>query len=154
YISIIGRDKDMIITGGLNVYPKEIEILLDDIPGIKESAVIGLPDADFGEAVTAVIVLEENIALEDKTVLEENTDLNPGILHKGQITDNTNFNRTSLNNSATFNSNEKFIIHYLKAKIAGFKVAKKVFFIDALPRNTMGKVQKNLLREKYRISPI
>ena len=109
YISIVGRSKDMVITGGYNVYPKEIESILDDMDGIEESAVIGLPHPDFGEAVAAVIVLS------------------PG--------------------SASLSENE--VISRLKGKLANFKIPKRVFFIDALPRNAMGKVQKNILRERY-----
>ena len=109
YISIIGRDKDMIITGGLNVYPKEIELIIDDIPGVLESAVIGLPHSDFGESVTAVVVKQSN-----KNILQEQD-----------------------------------IILHLEMLVANFKVAKKVFFVDELPRNTMGKVQKTLLREMF-----
>jgi malonyl-CoA/methylmalonyl-CoA synthetase len=110
YISISGRSKDLIITGGLNVYPKEIEELIDAMPGVAESAVIGLPHADFGEAVTAVVVRKKN---EDGAALKE-----PGI------------------------------IKALKDKVANFKVPKRVCFIDDLPRNTMGKVQKSLLRQQ------
>lgn len=106
YISIVGRSKDMIICGGLNVYPKEIELVIDDLPGVKESAVIGIPDADFGEVVAAVIVAERNAP-----------------------------------------PSEKELITRLKAQVANFKVPKKVFFVDELPRNTMGKVQKNILRK-------
>jgi malonyl-CoA/methylmalonyl-CoA synthetase len=109
YISIIGRDKDMIITGGFNVYPKEIEAIIDDIPGVLESAVIGLPHADFGEAVTAIVVKQE-----------ANSDVD-----------------------------ESSIKDFLKSRIARFKVVKRVHFVDELPRNTMGKVQKNILRERY-----
>ncbi|MDB5841413.1 MAG: malonyl-CoA synthase [Herminiimonas sp.] len=108
YLSIVGRSKDLIITGGYNVYPKEIETLIDDIDGVLESAVIGVPHADFGEAVTAVIVAK------------------PG-------------KRFS----------EAEIISALKSNIANFKVPKRVFFIEDLPRNTMGKVQKNLLRDRF-----
>lgn len=109
YISIVGRSKDLVISGGLNVYPKEIESLIDDIPGVVESAVIGLPHPDFGEAVTAVVVRE------------------PG----SQLV-------------------ESDVITFLRERIANFKVAKHVFFVDELPRNTMGKVQKNVLRESLR----
>ena len=109
YISIVGRDKDMIITGGLNVYPREIENIIDKIPGIDESAVIGIPHSDFGEAVTAVVV-----------------------------------------KSAGSNVDELTIIQHLKSTLANFKVAKRVVFIDALPRNTMGKVQKNVLRQQFK----
>ena len=108
YISIVGRSKDMIITGGLNVYPKEVELVIDQMQGVDESAVIGLPHGDFGEAVTAVVVRK------------------PG----ADIT-------------------EQQIIDGLKSTLANFKVAKQVFFVDELPRNTMGKVQKTLLRQQF-----
>ena len=108
YVSIVGRSKDMIICGGLNVYPKEIEQLLDDLAGVQESAVIGVPHRDFGEAVVAVIV-----ASVDHSLCEAD------------------------------------LIAFCKARIANFKVPKRVFFVDELPRNAMGKVQKNLLRERY-----
>ncbi|MEH6608950.1 MAG: malonyl-CoA synthase [Halioglobus sp.] len=107
YVSIVGRAKDMIISGGLNIYPKEIEILLDDMSGVAESAVIGLPHPDFGESVVAVIVGTENAP------------------------------------------ESSAIIAHCKAELANFKVPKQVHFIDSLPRNAMGKVQKNLLRERY-----
>jgi len=110
YFSIVGRNKDMIITGGLNVYPKELESFIDDIAGVQESAVIGIPDAEFGEAVVAVIVSED-----------------------GSL-------------------NAQDIQQQMKLGLANFKVAKQVFFVDSLPRNTMGKVQKNILREKYAAS--
>lgn len=108
YVSIVGRAKDMIISGGLNVYPKEIEQLLDDIDGVQESAVIGVSHADFGEAVVAVVVPVAGTTLK-----------------------------------------EKAIIAFSRAQIANFKVPKRVFFVDELPRNAMGKVQKNLLRERF-----
>jgi len=110
YISIVGRNKDMIITGGYNVYPKEIELLLDELPGIKESAVFGVPHRDFGEAVTAVVIAE---------------DINRPL-------------------------DEEHIISELKQKLANYKVPKKIIVLDQLPRNTMGKVQKNMLREEYK----
>ncbi len=109
YIAIVGRDKDMIISGGLNIYPKEVEGLIDKLHGVVESAVIGLPHADFGEAVTAVVV---------RTPGQDDT-------------------------------SEATVIQYLKDKIAGYKIPKRVFFVDTLPRNTMGKVQKNRLRQTY-----
>ncbi len=107
YVSIVGRSKDLIITGGLNVYPKELETLIDALPGVAESAVIGLPDPDFGEAVTAVVVAR---------------------------------------NGATLGAAD--IIGALKGQVAGFKLPKRVFFAADLPRNAMGKVQKNLLRQQ------
>jgi malonyl-CoA/methylmalonyl-CoA synthetase len=108
YISIVGRSKDMVISGGLNVYPKEIELLIDELSGVKESAVIGLPDTDFGEVVVAVVVL-----------------VNDAILSGEQVRD------------------------ALKARVANFKVPKRVFFVDELPRNAMGKVQKETMRKEY-----
>ena len=108
YLSIVGRAKDLIITGGYNVYPKEIELVLDEMPEVVESAVIGVPHADFGEAVTAVVV--------------PRADARP---------------------------DEAIIITALKSKLAGYKVPKRVHFVDSLPRNAMGKVQKNLLRERF-----
>ena len=109
YLAIIGRNKDLIITGGLNVYPKEIEEAIDALPGVAESAVIGLPHPDFGEAVTAVVVRAKG----------------------------------------TGGPDAEAIIAELKGRIAGFKVPKAVFFVDDLPRNAMGKVQKNLLRQRF-----
>ena len=108
YISISGRDKDLIISGGLNVYPAEIENAIDTIDEVDESAVIGLPHNDFGEAVTAIIVLN----------------------HKE-------------------NFEEKKIIDKLDKVLARYKVPKKVIVVDLLPRNSMGKIQKKNLREKY-----
>ena len=108
YISIVGRNKDLIISGGLNVYPKEIETLLDNLDGVAESAVIGLPDPDFGEAVSAVIVADGTQELSPTDVAA-----------------------------------------YVKEKVANFKVTRQVFFVEELPRNAMGKVQKNKLREMF-----
>ena len=108
YISIVGRSKDMIISGGLNVYPKEIESLIDKIEGVLESAVIGLSDEDLGERVVAIIVSEEKGKLDEKKVISE-----------------------------------------IKDQLAGFKAPKEIKFIDQLPRNAMGKVQKNVLRETF-----
>ena len=108
YVSIVGRSKDMIISGGLNIYPKEIELLLDDVDGVQESAVIGVPHPDFGEAVVAVIVPTGGSELD-----------------------------------------EQFVIDFCKREMANFKVPKRVYFLDELPRNAMGKVQKNLLRERF-----
>jgi malonyl-CoA/methylmalonyl-CoA synthetase len=112
YLKIVGRAKDLIITGGLNVYPAEIEERINALPGVAESAVIGVPDADFGEAVTAVVV-----ARPGQTLTEHD------------------------------------LIAALKTEIASFKVPKRVHFVDDLPRNAMGKVQKNALRESYSRNP-
>ena len=109
YVSIVGRSKDLVISGGYNVYPKEIELLIDELPGVAESAVIGLPHPDFGEAVAAVVV----------------------------------------RNSTSEAPVEADIIAALKGRLAAFKVPKRVFVVDDLPRNAMGKVQKNELRKRY-----
>ncbi|MDE9450995.1 malonyl-CoA synthase [Aliiroseovarius sp. Z3] len=108
YVTIVGRGKDLIITGGFNVYPKEVEGVIDDLPGVVESAVIGVPHDDFGEAVVAVVVLES------ETVLDE-----AGILAG------------------------------ISKRLAKFKQPKRVLVVEALPRNTMGKVQKNIMRADY-----
>jgi len=108
YLSIVGRAKDLIITGGYNVYPKEIELVLDALPDIVESAVIGVPHPDFGEAVTAVVVAAKGACLD-----------------------------------------ESALIAALKTQLASFKVPKRVFVVDDLPRNAMGKVQKTELRRRY-----
>ena len=109
YVTIVGRSKDLIITGGYNVYPKEVEIAIDELDGVQESAVVGVPHADFGEAVTAVIVRK----------------------------------------AGSEDPSEKDVIAKLKARLANFKVPKHVYFLDELPRNAMGKVQKNVLRERF-----
>lgn len=106
YITIVGRTKDLIISGGYNIYPKEIELILDEMDGVMESAVIGVPHPDFGEAVVGVIVASKSGGF-DKAKLFE----------------------------------------MLKPKISRFKQPKLLYVIDELPRNTMGKVQKNVLRE-------
>ncbi len=108
YLQIVGREKDLIITGGLNVYPKELEEKIDALPGVLESAVIGVPHPDFGEAVVAVVVA----------------------LPAAQI-------------------DEATLIATLKADVANFKVPKRVHVVAELPRNAMGKVQKNLLRQQF-----
>ena len=109
YLTIVGRSKDLIITGGYNVYPKEIELALDELPGVRESAVVGIPHPDFGEAVCAVVVPRKGDAA----------------LTEAQV------------------------IAALKSKLANFKIPKRVHFVDDLPRNAMGKVQKNVLRERF-----
>jgi malonyl-CoA/methylmalonyl-CoA synthetase len=110
YVSIVGRSKDMIITGGLNVYPKEVELVLDEINGVSESAVIGVSHLDFGEAVVAVVV----------------------------------------RNSSSIEPDENEIISSAKDQLAKYKLPKRVIFVDQLPRNTMSKVQKNILRDNYK----
>jgi malonyl-CoA/methylmalonyl-CoA synthetase len=109
YVHIVGRGKDLVITGGFNVYPKEIEIEIDAIPGVAESAVIGVPHADFGEGVTAIVVARQGVALDESSVLAA-----------------------------------------LEGRLAKFKLPKRVLFAQDLPRNAMGKVQKNLLREAHK----
>ncbi|UOK71230.1 malonate--CoA ligase [Ancylobacter polymorphus] len=109
YVQIVGRGKDLVISGGYNVYPKEVETEIDALPGVIESAVIGLPHPDFGEGVTAVVIARPDAALDEQSVLEA-----------------------------------------LEGRLARYKLPKRVIFLDDLPRNTMGKVQKNLLREQYK----
>ena len=109
YVHILGRNKDLVITGGFNVYPAEVEAEIDAIEGVMESAIIGLPHKDFGEGVTAVIVKKKSSDLSEAKILSA-----------------------------------------LEDRIAKFKLPKRILFLDDLPRNTMGKVQKNLLRETYK----
>jgi malonyl-CoA/methylmalonyl-CoA synthetase len=110
YVHIVGRAKDLIISGGYNVYPKEVELTLDALDGVKESAVFGVPHPDLGEAVTALVVPEAGRAAE---------------------------------------LSESGLIQAVRQQLAGYKTPKRVFFADTLPRNTMGKVQKQQLREAY-----
>ena len=109
YVAIVGRSKDMIISGGLNVYPVEIEGVINDMNGVKESAVIGVPHADFGEGVVAVVVPTDKDSIREVQVIGETEE-----------------------------------------RLANFKVPKRVVFVEELPRNTMGKIQKNLLREDHK----
>ncbi|VDC33296.1 malonate--CoA ligase [Pseudogemmobacter humi] len=109
YVRIVGRAKDLVITGGLNVYPKEVELLLDEAPGVLESAVIGLPHPDFGEAVFAVLARAPGASPDPAAILAA-----------------------------------------LAGRIARFKQPKAAVVVNELPRNAMGKVQKNILRETYR----
>jgi malonyl-CoA/methylmalonyl-CoA synthetase len=109
YVIIVGRSKDLIISGGYNVYPAEIEGALNDMPGVAESAVIGVPHPDFGEVGVAVV-----------------------IARPGEAPD------------------PEMLIGALKARLANFKIPKRCYVVNELPRNTMGKVQKNLLREQYK----
>ncbi|MGQ2981627.1 MAG: malonate--CoA ligase, partial [Polaromonas sp.] len=109
YIHIVGRSKDLIISGGYNVYPAEIEGYINDMPGVAESAVVGVPHPDFGEVGVAIVIAK------------------PGSTLDGDA-----------------------IIAALKAGLANFKIPKRCFVVAELPRNTMGKVQKNLLREQHK----
>jgi len=109
YVVIVGRGKDLIISGGYNVYPKEVESEIDEVPGVVESAVIGTPHPDFGEGVVAVVVRESGASLDESAIQA----------HIGE-------------------------------RLANYKRPKRIFFVEALPRNSMGKVQKNLLREEYK----
>jgi malonyl-CoA/methylmalonyl-CoA synthetase len=108
YVHILGRGKDLVISGGFNVYPKEIESEIDAMPGVIEAAVIGVPHADFGEGVTAVVVCDKGAGVDEATVLGA-----------------------------------------LDGRLAKFKMPKRVIFVEELPRNAMGKVQKNILRDTY-----
>ena len=109
YISIVGRSKDLIISGGYNVYPAEIEAVINDLPGVAESALVGVPHPDFGEVGVAVVIAKLGVTVDGDAVVAS-----------------------------------------LKAQLANFKIPKKCFVVPELPRNTMGKVQKNLLREQYK----
>jgi malonyl-CoA/methylmalonyl-CoA synthetase len=108
YVSIVGRSKDLIISGGYNIYPKEIEALIDDIDGVVESAAFGVPDADFGESVAVAIVLERGATLTPDAIKQA-----------------------------------------IAPQLARYKHPRQVHILDALPRNTMGKVQKNQLRDTF-----
>jgi malonyl-CoA/methylmalonyl-CoA synthetase len=108
YVHILGRGKDLVISGGFNVYPKEIESEIDAMPGVIETAVIGVPHADFGEGVTAVVVCQAGAKVDEASVLKS-----------------------------------------LEGRLAKFKMPKRVIVVDELPRNAMGKVQKNILRDTY-----
>jgi malonyl-CoA/methylmalonyl-CoA synthetase len=109
YVTIVGRSKDLIISGGYNVYPAEIEGYINDMAGVAESAVIGVPHPDFGEVGVAVVIAKAGVTLNPDTLIAN-----------------------------------------LKAQLANFKIPKRCFIVDELPRNTMSKVQKNLLREQYK----
>jgi malonyl-CoA/methylmalonyl-CoA synthetase len=109
YVTIVGRSKDLIISGGYNVYPAEIEGYINEMHGVAESAVVGVPHPDFGEVGVAIVIAK------------------PGAQIDGEK-----------------------IVATLKSQLANFKIPKKCFVVDALPRNTMGKVQKNLLREEHK----
>ena len=107
-IQIVGREKDLVISGGLNIYPKEIEEAIDALDGVSETAIIGVPHADLGEGLVAVICPAAGFKIEPEAMITT-----------------------------------------LKPRLAGFKVPRKIFTVDRLPRNAMGKVQKNVLREQF-----
>ena len=109
YITIVGRSKDLIISGGYNVYPAEIEGYINDLPGVAESALVGVPHPDFGEVGVAVVIAKSGVKLQADAIVAS-----------------------------------------LKSKLANFKIPKQCFVVAELPRNTMGKVQKNLLREQHK----
>jgi malonyl-CoA/methylmalonyl-CoA synthetase len=109
YVTIVGRSKDLIISGGYNVYPAEIEGYINEIPGVAESALVGVPHPDFGEVGVAVVIPKQGVQLDGEQIVAR-----------------------------------------LKAELANFKIPKRCFVVDELPRNSMGKVQKNLLREQHR----
>jgi malonyl-CoA/methylmalonyl-CoA synthetase len=108
YVTIVGRNKDLIISGGYNIYPKEIELILDDQPGVLESAVIGVPHPDFGESVVGLIVAEPGASVSTDSIMA-----------------------------------------VLGDQLARFKQPKKLIVMEAFPRNTMGKLQKNILRDQF-----
>ena len=108
YVYIVGREKDLIISGGYNIYPKQIETEIDLLDGVLESAVFGVAHADLGEAVAAAVVPLDGAQLDPEQ-----------------------------------------LVHALEASLAKFKLPRKVLIVDELPRNAMGKVQKNSLRERY-----
>ena len=110
-LTIVGRSKDLIISGGYNVYPAEVEGYLNELVGVAESAVVGVPHPDFGEAVVAVVVPKEGATLDAAA-----------------------------------------LVAALRGRIAGFKLPKRLFVVNELPRNAMGKVQKSLLREQHKAS--
>ena len=109
YVSIVGRSKDLIISGGYNVYPAEIEGTINEMPGVAESALVGVPHPDFGEVGVAVVIAKPGAKLDGDAIVAQ-----------------------------------------LKTQLANFKIPKRCFVATELPRNTMGKVQKNMLREQYK----
>ncbi len=108
YVRIVGRSKDLIISGGYNVYPAEVEGFINELPGVMESALVGVPHPDFGEVGVAVVIARPGAALDGDAILST-----------------------------------------LRSQLANFKIPKRCFVAQELPRNTMGKVQKNLLRAQY-----
>jgi malonyl-CoA/methylmalonyl-CoA synthetase len=108
YVHIVGRGKDLVISGGYNIYPKEVETEIDQLQGVIESAVVGVPHPEFGEGVTAVVVRKAGSEIDEGAILAG-----------------------------------------LRDRLARYKQPKRIVFVDELPRNTMGKVQKNILRDMY-----
>src|SRR5262245_2520278 len=108
YVHIVGRSKDLVISGGYNSYPKEVESEIDKLPGVVESAVIGVAHPDLGEGVTAIVVKQSDCSLEERAILDA-----------------------------------------LRDRLARYKQPKRIIFVGELPRNPMGKVQKNILRARY-----
>ena len=108
-VTIVGRSKDLIISGGYNVYPAEVEGYINDMPGVAESALVGVPHPDFGEVGVVVVVGKPGVRLDGDAITAS-----------------------------------------LKSRLANFKIPKRCFVVDDLPRNAMGKVQKNLLRDLYK----
>ena len=109
YVTIVGRSKDLIISGGYNVYPAEVEGYINDMPGVAESALVGVPHPDFGEVGVAVVIAKPGARLDGEAIVAK-----------------------------------------LKAQLANFKIPKRCFVVEELPRNSMGKVQKNLLRDQHK----
>ena len=109
YVVIVGRSKDLIISGGYNVYPAEIEGYINDMGGVAESAVVGVPHPDFGEVGVAVVIPKSGAKLDGDAIISD-----------------------------------------LKSKLANFKIPKRCYVVNELPRNAMGKVQKNLLRDQHK----
>ncbi|HMZ86324.1 MAG TPA: AMP-binding protein, partial [Giesbergeria sp.] len=109
YVRIVGRSKDLIISGGYNVYPAEVEGYINELPGVAESALVGVPHPDFGEVGVAVVIAKPGAVLQPEAIVTQ-----------------------------------------LKSQLANFKIPKQCYVVPELPRNTMGKVQKNLLREQYK----
>ncbi len=108
YVRIVGRSKDLIISGGYNVYPAEVEGYINELPGVMESALVGVPHPDFGEVGVAVVIAKPGAVLQPEAIVAQ-----------------------------------------LKSRLANYKIPKQCYVVPELPRNTMGKVQKNLLRAQY-----
>lgn len=108
YVAIVGREKDLIISGGYNIYPKEVELVLNEIPGVVETAVFAYKHTDFGEGVAVAVIAEEGQAITEEEVQS-----------------------------------------FCRDRLAAYKIPRRIIYLAELPRNTMGKVQKNILRDQY-----